>query len=209
MRVALHQAAAAAAARLLGTALLASSLLGTSPAAHAVLPPEASGTWAITETRAGQKCTATLMLAPSRLAQAAEDLNRGAARYQGVCVDSADGSWLTREGEGDAAARLAWRLEYDKSTVFFAFDLPETGELAGKGDVYAAPRSDPKALRKVGVFDARRVSREWQLRDPAVARRVADKLFRVCSPHSRSCTTAGSSRMKNGARAAGSRSTSW
>ena len=71
----------------------------------------------------------TLMLQPTRLAQSAEDLNRGAARYQGVCVDSADGSWIVQEGA--EAPRLAWRLEYEKSTVFFAADL--NGDEEGKG----------------------------------------------------------------------------
>ena len=46
--------------------------------ANAVPPPDASGTWAITETRGGQKCTATLMLQPTKLAQSAADLLRGA-----------------------------------------------------------------------------------------------------------------------------------
>lgn len=117
------------------------------------------------------------MLQPSRLAQSAADLQRGAARYQGVCVDSADGSWLVQEGE--PAPRLAWRLEYEKSTVFFAFDVVEgsDGALSGKGDVYASPRSDPKAIRRVGAFDARRVNRAFDLRDPVVARRVSDKVL--------------------------------
>jgi len=140
----------------------------------AVLPPMASGTWAITESRGGQKCTATLMLQPTRLAQSAEDLNRGAARYQGVCVDSADGSWIVQEGA--EAPRLAWRLEYEKSTVFFAADLNGDGK-EGKGSVYAAPRTDPKAIKRVGEFSAKRVSSEWDLRDPVVARRVTDKML--------------------------------
>ena len=119
----------------------------------------------------------------------AEETRRGAARYQGICVDSADGSWIVQEGAssargGDGATavvppRLAWRLEYEKSTVYFAVDLDESrsdGVLAGTGgDVYAAPRANPKAIAKVGGFDARRVSSEWDLRNPVVARRVSDK----------------------------------
>ena len=163
---------ASAARGWLGAALLAASLASPQLAA-AALPPDASGTWAITETRGGQKCTATLMLQPTRLALSAEDLDRGAARYQGVCVDSADGSWLVQEGPD--AARLVWRLEYEKSTVFFAFDVAEAadGALGGNGDVYAAPRADPKAIKRVGNFDARRVSKAYDLRDPIVARRVS------------------------------------
>ena len=146
-------------------------------AARAALPPDTSGTWAITETRGGQKCTATLMLQPTRAPQSAEETRRGAARYQGVCVDSADGSWLVQEGAGAGAPRLAWRLEYEKSTVFFAFDVvesPRDGALVGKGDVYAAPRANPKGLAKVGGFEARRVSTEWDLRNPVVSKRVTD-----------------------------------
>ena len=73
--------------------LLAGLLAAAPPAALATLPREYTGTWAISETRGGQRCTATLMLQPTRLAQSAADLQRGAARYQGVCVDSASGSW--------------------------------------------------------------------------------------------------------------------
>jgi hypothetical protein len=147
--------------------------------AVAALPPDTSGTWAITETRGGQKCTATLMLQPTRAPQSAEEMRRGAARYQGVCVDSADGSWIVQEAAGDGA-RLAWRLEYERSTVYFAFDVKTSatdGTLVGQGDVYAAPRADPKALRRVGGFDARRVNSAWDLRDAAVAKRVTDKML--------------------------------
>lgn len=157
----------------IGAAIVA-GLSFTQPSA-AVLPPDTSGTWAITETRAGNKCTATLMLQPTRLAQSAEELNRGAARYQGVCVDSADGSWLVQEGD---PPRLAWRLEYAKSQVFFSFPVAaKDGTLGGSGDVFAQPRSDPKSIRKVGTFDAKRVSKEWSLQDPVVARRVTDKIL--------------------------------
>ena len=93
-------------------------------------------------------------------------------------------SWIVQEGATpESALRLAWRLEYERSTVFFAVDLAESGPssgataLAGKaGDVFAAPRADPKAgLRKVGFFDAKRVSNEWDMREPTVARRVTEK----------------------------------
>ena len=144
-------------------------------AALAALPPDASGTWAITETRGGQKCTATLMLQPTRQPQSAADMNRGSARYQGVCVDSADGSWIVQES-GDAS-RLAWRLEYERSTVFFSLPITESaqdGTLVGKGDVFAQPRSDPNGLKKVGSFDAKRVSGQWDMRDPAIGRRVTN-----------------------------------
>ena len=157
------------------SAAIVASLSFNAPSS-AVLPPDTSGTWAITETRAGQKCTATLMLQPTRLAQSAEELNRGAARYQGVCVDSADGSWLVQEG--DPSPRLAWRLEYDKSLVYFSFPVvAQDGTLGGSGDVFAHPRSDPKSIRKVGTFDAKRVSKEWSLQNPVVARRVTDKVL--------------------------------
>ena len=121
---------------------------------------------------------ATLMLQPTKLAQSASDLSRGAARYEGVCVDSADGSWLIQEARSEAEEpRLAWRLEYEKSTVFFAVNVASSsGTLQGQsGEVFAAPRNDPKSIRKVGSFDARRVSKEWDLRDPVVARRITDK----------------------------------
>lgn len=58
-------AAAAAARSWLGAAVLAGALAGSPLAANSVVPPDASGTWAITETRAGQKCTATLCAATS------------------------------------------------------------------------------------------------------------------------------------------------
>ena len=148
-------------------------------AALAALPPDTSGTWAITETRAGQKCTATVMLQPTRAPQSAEETRRGAVRYQGVCVDSADGSWIVQEGKTpESAPRLAWRLEYEKSTVYFALDVEETdGLLSGRGDVYAAPRADPKSLAKVGGFEAKRVTKDWDLRDARVARVVTDKML--------------------------------
>ena len=168
--------------------VLVACLLGCAPettgkgaAALAALPPDASGTWAVMETRGGQTCTATLMLQPTRAPQSVAETLRGAARYQGVCVDSADGSWVVQEGsggEGVSGSRLAWRLEYEKSTVYFAVDLvesPRDGALGGRGDVYAAPRADPRALAKVGNVEARRVSSEWDLRNPVVARRVTDK----------------------------------
>ena len=79
------------------TALLAGALV-VPPPALATIPREVTGTWAISETRGGQRCTATLMLQPTRLAQSAADLERGAARYQGVCVDSASGSWQIQVG---------------------------------------------------------------------------------------------------------------
>ena len=173
---ALARASTAACAQVAAAALLVVSAC-TDPV-HAVLPPDASGTWAITEVRGGQKCTANLMLQPSRLAQSAADLNRGAARYQGVCVDSASGSWVIQEGMGDEApARLAWRLDYEKSAVFFAFDVRESTTdraLGGSGEIYASPRGDASAVRRIGSFEARRISREWSLQDPVIARRVTD-----------------------------------
>ena len=69
--------------------------------------------------------------------------------------------------------RLAWRLEYEKSTVFFAFDVG--GDMSGKGDIFAVPRAGGK-LARVGNFDAKRVSKEWSLLDPVVARRVTDTM---------------------------------
>ena len=107
--------------------------------------------------------------------QSAADMNRGSARYQGVCVDSADGSWIVQES-GDAS-RLAWRLEYERSTVFFSLPITQSaqdGTLVGKGDVFAQPRSDPNGLKKVGSFDAKRVSGQWDMRDPAIGRRVTN-----------------------------------
>jgi hypothetical protein len=158
-------------------AAAAAAAAAASIASHAgaAIPPSAAGTWAITETRGGQKCTANLMLQPVRLAQSAEDLSRGAARYQGVCVDSADGSWVVQQ-EDAAAPRLAWKLEYEKSTVFFAADLEGDGS-QGKGSVYAAPRADPKAIKRVGEFTAKKVTSAWDLRDPVVSRRVTDKML--------------------------------
>jgi len=152
-----------------GAALLAGGLAMSLPDAALALPP-AAGTWAIEETRAGNKCSATLLLQPQ-----AED--RGAARYQGVCVDSASGSWLVKDTP--QAPRLAWRLEYEKSTVFFSTELSEAadGTLTGKGEVFAAPRSDPAALRRVGTFKSRQVSAQWDLKDPSVASRVTDKML--------------------------------
>jgi len=165
----------------LAAGALAAALAARVVLVSAALPPDASGTWAIVETRGGQKCTATLMLQPSRLAQSAADLSRGAARYQGECVDSADGSWLVQEGRAESAPpRLAWRLEYERSTVFFAVDVAtqRDGALGGaNGEVYAAPRADPKALRKVGTFSARRVNTAFDLRDASVARMVTEKLL--------------------------------
>ena len=149
-------------------------------ASVATLPPDTSGTWAIDETRGGQQCTATLMLQPTRAPLSAAEMRRGAARYQGVCVDSADGSWLVQEGAAEGAPpRLAWRLEYEKSTVFFSFEVKENGggRLSGRGDVFAAPRSDPSGLRRVGSFTAKRVSTDWDLTNPVIARRVTEKLL--------------------------------
>ena len=119
------------------------------------------------------------MLQPTRAPQSAEETRRGAVRYQGVCVDSADGSWIVQEGKTlESAPRLAWRLEYEKSTVYFALDVEETdGLLSGRGDVYAAPRADPKSLAKVGGFEAKRVTKDWDLRDARVARVVTDKML--------------------------------
>ena len=149
--------------------------------AFAALPPDASGTWAIDETRGGQQCTATLMLQPMRPPQSAAEMRRGSAHYQGVCVDSADGSWIVQEGVAEGAPpRLAWRLEYDKSTVFFSFDVNENrgdGVLSGRGDVFAAPRSEPSGLRRVGSFEAKRVSTDWDLANQSVARRVTEKML--------------------------------
>ena len=100
-------------------------------------------------------------------------------RYQGVCVDSADGSWQIADATADAPARLAWALEYEKSTVYFALDVQQTGSnLGGKGSVFAKIRSEPNSpLKKVGSFEAKRVSEDWDLRNPVVARRVTDKVL--------------------------------
>ena len=84
---------------------------------------------------------------------------------------------LSQDGD---PARLAWRLDYEKSTVFFASDITmgADGKLEGKGDVFAQPRADPSMkLAKVGTFNARRISSEWDLRDPVVARQVTSKVL--------------------------------
>ena len=164
----------------LAAALLSLSLLlASATTATASLPPDTSGTWAIETYLRGQKCSATLMLQPTRAPQSAEETRRGAARYQGVCVEPADGSWVVREGVGGdgTAARLAWRLEYPRQEVYFAFDVEERGggALGGTGDVYAAPRTDPKAIKRVGDFSARRVSLAWDMQNPVVARFVTEK----------------------------------
>ena len=116
-----------------------------------------------------------------RAPQSAAEMRRGSARYQGVCVDSADGSWIVQEGVTEGAPpRLAWRLEYEKSNVFFSFDVKENsgdGALSGRGDVFAAPRSEPSGLRRVGSFKAKRVSTDWDLANPSVARRVTEKML--------------------------------
>lgn len=165
--------------RALLAVVLAASLLEPPKALEAALPPDTAGTWAIESTLRGQKCTATLMLQPTRAPQSVEDMRRGSARYQGICVDAADGSWLVQEGAkgGDSPPRLAWRLDYPRSTVFFSFDVEERpdGALGGRGEVYATPRADPRALTRVGVFDAKRVSTQWDMRNPIVARIVTDK----------------------------------
>lgn len=163
---------------------IAASCLLLHPAgpALAALPPDTSGTWAISEIRGGQKCTATLMLQPMQAPQSAEETRRGAARYQGVCVDSADGSWLVQEGPSDSSPpRLAWRLDYEKSLVFYGFDVESSSKdgssLVGRGDVYAAPKANPKGIAKVGSFEAKRVSSDWDLRNPIIAQRVTDKVL--------------------------------
>lgn len=81
--------------------------------------------------------------------------------------------------DGESAPKLAWRLDYEKSSVFFSSDLTEgaDGVLLGKGDVYAMPRADPSKLAKVGQFSARRLGGAWDLRDPVVARRVTNKIL--------------------------------
>lgn len=162
---ALHRAS-----RWVSTALLAGGLACASLPQAALAFPPAAGTWAIEETRAGNKCSATLLLQPQ-----AED--RGAARYQGVCVDSASGAWLLKDTL--PVPRLAWRLEYEKSTVFFSTELSAAadGTLTGKGEVFAAPRSDPAAIRRVGTFKSRKVSGEWDLKNPDVASRVTNKIL--------------------------------
>ena len=77
-------------------------------------------------------------------------------------------------------ARLAWRLDYERSTVYFSSPLSTgaDGVLVGSGDVFAVPRDDPlQKLAKVGTFSARRVSDAWDLQDPVVARRVTDTVL--------------------------------
>jgi hypothetical protein len=51
------------------------------------------------------------------------------------------------------------------------------GVLSGRGDVFAAPRSEPSGLRRVGSFEAKRVSTDWDLANPSVARRVTEKML--------------------------------
>ncbi len=41
--------------------------------------------------------------------------------------------------------------------------------------MYAAPRSEPAAIKRVGDFSAKRVSRDWDMRNPVVAKIVTDK----------------------------------
>ena len=50
-------------------------------------------------------------------------------------------------------------------------------KLGGKGDVFAAPKSSPQAMQRVGAFSARRLSAEWDMRNPIVSRIVTDKVL--------------------------------
>lgn len=123
---------------------------------------DVSGRWSITETRAGNQCVATLSLSATSSGRSSETVlgaQRGSARFSGPCVDPAMGTWTAQEG-GSSGPRLASRLEYEKSSVFYSLGeltRENGGALRGKGEIYVAPRSDPNALRRVGKFDARRV----------------------------------------------------
>lgn len=144
-----------------GTAALLLSttvLLATGPDLRV---DDVSGSWTLTETRAGNRCTGTLTLQnaaaqtqPSQ--QTVLGTQRGSARFSGPCVDPASGTWTAQDGEL-TGPRLAAKLEYDKSSVFYslALDRSRDGTLVGKGEIYASPRRDPEAVRRVGVFDAR------------------------------------------------------
>lgn len=128
---------------------------------------EVAGQWKIVETRAGQRCTGSLILEPE-LASSSPSMiplgtRRGAASYSGPCVDAARGTWAFQEGAAAGqSARVASRLEYEKSSVFYSFALDDNGRgsaairLSGSGEIYASPRADPTSLRKVGSFTAQR-----------------------------------------------------
>ena len=95
------------------------------------------------------KCAGTLTLI------AEEDrTDRGRASYNGLCVDPATGSFQVQDG------RLATRFNYEKSAVYYAFPLESGADgssLFGNGDILAQPKADPKNLRKVGSFNARKL----------------------------------------------------
>ena len=121
----------------------------------ATLPPETLGrivgVKSIRETRAGQLCDGRV----SFLAVPADDAGAesGSIEFQSPCVASAEGTWQVDE----TTQMLRWRLEYDRSSVFYsapldAFAAPQKSNRV-KGDVLAAPRSEPEAMRKVGSFD--------------------------------------------------------
>ena len=138
------------------TALLAVALGGMAPDLEQI---DVSGQWMITETRAGNRCTGRLALekrgAKEQPSQSVLGMQRGSAAYSSPCVDPAQGTWTAQQG-GRTGPRLAARLEYEKSTVFYSLGLDESnkGKLKGYGEIYAAPRSDPNNLRKVGLFEA-------------------------------------------------------
>ena len=145
--------------------LLAAVLTSSAPD---LLAEDVSGQWNLVEARAGNKCTGTLSLVgdgKSPSSQAVLGTQRGYASYSGPCVDSATGTWTAQDG-AQTGPRLAARLAYVKSTVFYslALDRANDGTLKGSGEIYAAPKSDPNTLRKVGLFDAQRT------RPPSTAR---------------------------------------
>ena len=129
-----------------------------------LLADDVSGRYTISETRAGNRCTGLLSLTaaergdPVPGAQTVLGAQRGSASYTSPCVDPAVGTWTAQDGDR-TGPRLAARLEYGKSSVFYSLALEQApdGALAGKGEIYAAPRIDPNALRKVGIFEARRL----------------------------------------------------
>ena len=77
----------------------------------------------------------------------------------------------TRARNPRGAARLPACVRHDVCVSRRAW---QAYTLVGKGDVFAQPRSDPNGLKKVGSFDAKRVSGQWDMRDPAIGRRVTN-----------------------------------
>lgn len=148
------------------TALAITALVVPCPSCATVdlLSNDVSGQWSISETRAGNQCRGTLILEarsskdpqPSQMVLGTQ---RGNARYTSPCVDPASGFWTSQSGK-PTGPRLASRFEYAKSSVIYSFALEQAkdGTLEGSGEIYAAPRSAPNELRKIGTFKAQRVS---------------------------------------------------